>query len=287
MVLKNSAQKLRSSVWPPRVLLPTIYRYATRLTAAAVWCGVLWALLGVDVFPRSYIESRRYSLTSCPLLEAAASDYEHGAYPGNDSEGARGPIVTVLRENASDVAHSVRVYLDRECRNILRVDSGRSRVNDTDDSSVSLSNDSIEINLLDIVRSVTPAKPDGLFYIPDGHFFALIVLLIFSLFCGFLARLVFLPPLFGMILAGFILRNVPAIDFVRDISPKWSSVIRNIALVIVLLRGGLSLNPSQLKRLKLAVVLLGLLPCVMEGGLDGLIAFFWLRMPWQWALLLG
>lgn len=123
--------------------------------------------------------------------------------------------------------------------------------------------------------------------IPDGHFFAVFILLVFSAFFGFLTRLVFLPPLTGMLIAGFILRNISRISFAADINPIWSSTIRNICLVVVLIRGGLSLDSRQLKRLKLAVPLLALLPCISEGGVDGVVATFFLPLPWKWGLMLG
>ena len=123
--------------------------------------------------------------------------------------------------------------------------------------------------------------------IPDGHFFALFMLLVFSALFGFLLKLLWLPPLTGMLIAGFMLRNVPSINFAADINPKWSSTIRNIALVVVLIRGGLSLNSQQLKRLKFAVFLLALLPCICEGAVDGIVATFFIPLPWKWGLMMG
>ena len=127
----------------------------------------------------------------------------------------------------------------------------------------------------------------GLLDISDGHFFALFILLVLSAFFGFLSRLVYLHPLTGMLIAGFILRNVPYTDFAADINPMWSSTIRNICLVVVLIRGGLSLDAHQLKRLKVAVFLLAIVPCVCEGAVDGAIATIFLPLPWKWGLMLG
>lgn len=127
----------------------------------------------------------------------------------------------------------------------------------------------------------------GLLDISDGHFFALFILLVFAALLGFLVRLIYLHPLTGMLIAGFILRNVPYIDFAADINPMWSSTIRNICLVVVLIRGGLSLDSNQLKRLKVAVFLLAIVPCVCEGAVDGVVATFLLPLPWKWGLMLG
>lgn len=130
-------------------------------------------------------------------------------------------------------------------------------------------------------------EPQGLLNIPDGHIFGLFILFMISSFFGFLSRLVYLHPLTGMLIAGFTLRNVPYIDFAADINQMWSSTIRNICLVVVLIRGGLSLDSHQLKRLKLAVFLLAILPCVCEGAVDGVVATFFLPLPWKWGMMLG
>jgi hypothetical protein len=123
--------------------------------------------------------------------------------------------------------------------------------------------------------------------VPYGHFFALFVLLITSSLFGFAAKLLYLPPLTGMLISGFTLRNVPRIDVASNIHPLWSSTIRNFCLVVVLIRGGLSLDAHQLKRLKLAVFLLAMIPCICEGAADGLVSTFLLPLPWKWGLMLG
>ena len=123
--------------------------------------------------------------------------------------------------------------------------------------------------------------------IPSGHFFSLYILFVFSALLGRFTRLIYLPPLTGMLTAGFILRNVPHISFAADIHPLWSSTIRNICLVVVLIRGGLSLDSRQLKRLKVTLFLLAILPCICEGAVDGIVATFLLPLPWKWGLMLG
>ena len=47
-----------------------------------------------------------------------------------------------------------------------------------------------------------------------------------------------LPPLLGMLLAGFPLRNVRGIDFARHIDKRWSSTLWSTALAIILIRSG-------------------------------------------------
>ncbi len=298
-------RKLKDSLWPPqelqRTATPYLGRYLTRICVAAVWCGVLWALLGDDALPKSYIESQKpeeaVSSPPCHQLKNVPPAVLAEALIIGSPEATSGLnetleyLVAVLHENASVTYQVITAQLDSVCRNllhVLRVELARSEGNLTGNFTV-VANTTSLLDLSDSTAEDTDEEDDTntLLYIPDGHFFALGLLLVFSLVCGFLAKLVCLPSLFGMILAGFILRNVSAIDFADDISPPWSSTIRNVALAIVLIRGGLALNPKQLKRLKRAVVLLALVPCTLEGALDGLIATFYLGMPWQWGFLLG
>lgn len=46
----------------------------------------------------------------------------------------------------------------------------------------------------------------------------------------------------GMLLAGFLLRNIPVISDNIQIKHKWSSALRSIALSIILVRAGLGLD---------------------------------------------
>ena len=50
-----------------------------------------------------------------------------------------------------------------------------------------------------------------------------------------------MPPLFGMLVVGILLRNIPYVNTaVTDgLDPGWSSVLRKIALSVILLRAGL------------------------------------------------
>jgi solute carrier family 9B (sodium/hydrogen exchanger), member 1/2 len=127
-------------------------------------------------------------------------------------------------------------------------------------------------------------KEDAL---PGGNIFALTTLVVGAFVGGFLVSLVHLPPLLGMLIVGFMLRNVPGINVARDINPKWSSVLRNIALTVILIRAGLGLDGRALKKLSKSVLLLSFLPCLAEAATVGLTAHFILGFPWLWGFLLG
>lgn len=274
--LQQLKKKILSKLHVSRqTVLLLLGKYSTRVCVVLVWCGVLWSFVGTSAFPRISGAQQNDGQLMCLTQDEAKLFSQHLA------ENITMSTLTLPGRNMNDSYEVVVLNLNGSCRDVLEVQSLQVEdVNATGENSTSnVSILSINLNL--------PQMQTGLLYIPDSHFFGLAALLVFSSFCGFLAKLVFLPSLFGMIVAGFILRNVPGIDFVRDINPAWSSTIRNIALVIVLIRGGLSLDPRQLKRLKLALLLLAFLPCTLEGAIDGVVATFYLMMPWQYGFTLG
>ena len=92
-----------------------------------------------------------------------------------------------------------------------------------------------------------PGEPwdTRLLWHPQWALFGLFMLTIVSAFFGFLAHIIRLPHLFGMMVGGILLNNLPVVGVARNISHEWSDVIRTCALVIVLIRGGLSMNESE------------------------------------------
>ena len=126
--------------------------------------------------------------------------------------------------------------------------------------------------------------------LPGGNIFGILTVLVFSILGGKAVEYIpkmSLPPLLGMLIAGFLLRNVPHIDFASHIDKKWSSTLRSIALVIILIRSGLGLNTDALRRLKCTIMRLAFLPCIIEAVVAGVMAHFLLDMRWQWAFQLG
>uniref|UniRef100_A0A8C6RHB0 Solute carrier family 9, subfamily B (NHA1, cation proton antiporter 1), member 1 n=2 Tax=Nannospalax galili TaxID=1026970 RepID=A0A8C6RHB0_NANGA len=96
-----------------------------------------------------------------------------------------------------------------------------------------------------------------------------------------------LPPLIGMLLAGFIIRNVPFISKFVHIPTTWSSTLRNTALTIILIRAGLGLDPEALKHLKGVCLRLSFGPCILEACSAAVFSHFIMHFPWQWGFLLG
>ena len=277
-------------------------RYTTRVLLGLVWCSVLWAFLTNDALPRQYVE---YLLSRNPppciessltipvengeeLLSVLPSSWNSSLLT-NDYQ-----LLALTASNDTADATLYQVLLVRQsamCLNVLELrgftvvtsQSSNSSMNASDEVATEL----VSMDSVDVLNVLYPDTSDSLLDIPVGHFFALTLLLVVSSVFGLLTKWLLLPQLVGMILAGFLLRNVPGIDFARHISNGWSSAIRNIALIIILIRGGLSMNFKQLKRLKFALLLLAFVPCILEGVVDGLLATFWLQLPWQFAFTLG
>ncbi|XP_067050067.1 sodium/hydrogen exchanger 9B2-like isoform X1 [Acropora muricata] len=126
--------------------------------------------------------------------------------------------------------------------------------------------------------------------LPGGNMFGIYIVVVFASLFGFIVRNIphlRLPPLLGMLLAGLLLRNVRGIDFARHIDKRWSSTLRSTALVIILIRSGLGLNTSALRKLKFTLMRLALLPCIFEAIAAAVIVHLLLDMRWLWAFQLG
>lgn len=93
--------------------------------------------------------------------------------------------------------------------------------------------------------------------------FSIAVILISGLFMGWVCKKVNFPALFGMIFAG-ILAGPYAFDLLDGSILGISTELRRIALIIILIRAGLKLNLSDLKKVGRPAVLLCFLPACFE-----------------------
>jgi NhaP-type Na+/H+ or K+/H+ antiporter len=64
-------------------------------------------------------------------------------------------------------------------------------------------------------------------------------------------------------------------------------VDRKIALVIILTRAGLDLDPAALRRLRVTVPKLGLVPWMVECVVVAVMTHYLMDLPWIWGFLLG
>uniref|UniRef100_A0A8C9SLP1 Cation/H+ exchanger transmembrane domain-containing protein n=1 Tax=Scleropages formosus TaxID=113540 RepID=A0A8C9SLP1_SCLFO len=129
--------------------------------------------------------------------------------------------------------------------------------------------------------------------LPGGNLFGIVILFISAVCGGKLVGLIQFPtlppfpPLLGMLLAGFVLRNVPYITSAVYIDQNWSAALRNIALAIILTRAGLGLDASALRKLKAVCLRVAVGPCMVEACTVALVSHFLMDLPWIWAFILG
>ena len=62
---------------------------------------------------------------------------------------------------------------------------------------------------------------------------------------------------------------------------------RNIALVVILIRAGLGLDPVALKKLSFGVLRLAFCPCLTETMTVAVASHFLMGFPWIWGFMLG
>ncbi|XP_041117251.1 sodium/hydrogen exchanger 9B2-like isoform X2 [Polyodon spathula] len=142
--------------------------------------------------------------------------------------------------------------------------------------------------LFGVVWSITAKECE-----PGGNLFSILLLLLCAVVGGKLVGLIKfptlppLPSLLGMLLSGFILRNVPYVSDVFVIQHKWSGSLRNIALAIILVRAGLGLDAKALRKLKLVCLRLACGPCTIEACSVAVISHFLMGLPWIWGFILG
>ncbi|XP_037686288.1 sodium/hydrogen exchanger 9B2 isoform X1 [Choloepus didactylus] len=151
-----------------------------------------------------------------------------------------------------------------------------------------ITNVTMVVLLWAVVWSITGSE-----CLPGGNLFGIIILFYCAVIGGKLLGLIklptlpSLPPLLGMLLAGFLIRNIPVISDNVQIKHKWSSSLRSIALSIILVRAGLGLDSKALKKLKGVCVRLSMGPCLVEACTSALLAHFLMGLPWQWGFILG
>ncbi|XP_054460083.1 sodium/hydrogen exchanger 9B2 [Anoplopoma fimbria] len=132
--------------------------------------------------------------------------------------------------------------------------------------------------------------------LPGGNLFGITILFICSLIGGKVVALIRLPklppfpPLLGMLLMGFMLRNIPVVTDGVYIDFRWSASLRNIALAVILARAGLGLDPTALRKLKSVCLRVAAGPCIIEACTPftyALISHFLMGLPWVWGFILG
>ncbi|XP_033644451.1 sodium/hydrogen exchanger 9B2-like [Asterias rubens] len=133
-----------------------------------------------------------------------------------------------------------------------------------------------------ILWSITGAES-----LPGGNLFALYILVVVAAIGGMIVEFFHLPALLGMLIVGFMLKNVSRIQIADDIDPGWASALRNIALAVILIKAGLGIDAGALRKLSLVCARLALVPCIMEAVTVAVAAHLLLGFGWDWAFMLG
>ena len=118
---------------------------------------------------------------------------------------------------------------------------------------------------------------------PNGYLFNILLLFVVSYLSGELIKCVGLPPLLAMLITGFIIGNV----FELNLDKKLSAILRSTALVIILLRAGLGLDPKAIVKLSTVCVRLSFIPCLVETLTVAVASHLLLGFPIVWGALLG
>ena len=248
-----------------------------------IWFGVIWSILGALSYPRDvlYVGINNHNDRCLPFATIQGINYTTLV----EEEFVK---TYILLCNETSLLYCVTtVSINDSCpsRLSITVESINNGTNFNSSNDTFLFSYDIYQALYQVLDP-TLSPSTTLLDVTNGHFFSLFVLVTVSALGGFLVNLIKLPPLLGMMTAGFLLQNVPG-NLIGHINPIWSSILRNLALVIILIRGGLALDAKKLWALKFALPILAILPCAIEGGLDSIIAIFYLLMPWQWGLATG
>ncbi|XP_012279149.1 sodium/hydrogen exchanger 9B1 [Orussus abietinus] len=125
---------------------------------------------------------------------------------------------------------------------------------------------------------------------PGGSVFGLFALFIFGYVLGWsLSYIPFLnvPPVFGMLVAGIIVRNTIWRNFNEDVSFRLTGKIRTFCITFIMMRAGLQITTSTIRDHSFSILTLALIPCTIELILTSILSKLILSFPWNWAFLSG
>jgi NhaP-type Na+/H+ or K+/H+ antiporter len=121
---------------------------------------------------------------------------------------------------------------------------------------------------------------------PHGYVFALVAVYVGATVCAKLSVRLGMPPLVGMMVGGFVLRNANA--GTEALLPFVTGLLRNGALVIILIRAGMGLDLQALMKYKLFMGVISVVPCLVEAlTVMGVAAALFGDIDLKWGLLLG
>ncbi|XP_076756610.1 sodium/hydrogen exchanger 9B2 [Xylocopa sonorina] len=126
--------------------------------------------------------------------------------------------------------------------------------------------------------------------LPKNDGFGLYVLVIFSRWLGSsLASIPYLrlPPVFGMLVAGLIVRNSGLYDIRENLGLATTSKIRTFCLTFIMIRAGLQLSTTSLKSHPIFIIILAVLPCSVELLVLAMCSRYVLSYHWDLSFMAG
>lgn len=126
--------------------------------------------------------------------------------------------------------------------------------------------------------------------LPGGSVFGLLVLVILSYALGWTLACIprlHLPPIFGMLLAGILLRNTDVYNIHDMLGPGTTSKIRTFCLTFIMVRAGLQLTTTAVRAHPVFVMIMALVPCTVETLAVTVSCKYLLGFPWNWSFMTG
>ena len=253
---KGYTHILRFGFFPPRGVVGKVI---TRLLALLIWYGVLWGTLGPLALPAPVPDASHSSGGRITCNASIEGHHDTSHYCTLDLSSS---LTSVLDDHCPNKTHNEDYIVEtshptRSGANAANCNittgkgylvgsphstgEGSNHVNDSNGTSCTKS---FRQECIERCLCEDPSHHHEEHTLA-GHFFGLFVLTIVSAFFGFLAHAIRLPHLFGMMIGGILLNNLPVVGVARNIDHDWSAGIRTGALVVVLIRGGLSMELSK------------------------------------------
>lgn len=126
--------------------------------------------------------------------------------------------------------------------------------------------------------------------LPDGPLFGFFILVVAAYGLGWTLALIpflHLPPIFGMLFAGIIIRNSNFYNVHDELGPGVTAKIRTFCLTFIMIRAGLQLTITALKEHPMFVLAMAFIPCTMEMMTITIASRYILEYPWEWAFMTG
>ena len=236
----------RHGILPPKGRLSQLL---TRVLVVFLWFGVTWAILG------EYVHHAPIDLDTSP--SRGSCDVGSSVTRVNTSNITNNTSFNLTAQNSTTKSSTCQMEKIDSLASLFweyamvsgpdNTEELSSALDDGGEDNCSGTSVSGQCVLREAVQALCPEAENssarlGFFDIEKGHFFGLIVLGMVAAVAGYLVSLIRLPPLLGMLIAGVILNNIPYIAVTRLINPNWSSVVRSIALTVILTRGGIAMD---------------------------------------------